>query len=135
MNGLKTENGILRWSDVSWDKRFIDTRKYYPDRGYDEAAEERKAAKYFSEEESRLSITSAQKKGKVTDCGYDAFACCYTALPADRDIQIRADLRITAVPESGVLNDQEAFGIFFRDTMDKDPETGHGLRNRKVRCW
>ena len=129
MNGQKTENGILRWSDVSWDKRFIDTRKYYPDRGYDEAAEERKAAKYFSEEESRLSITSAQKKGKVTDCGYDAFACCYTALPADRDIQIRADLRITAVPESGVLNDQEAFGIFFRDTMDKDPETGHYYSN------
>ena len=129
MNEQEAENRILRWNDVSWKKRFIDTRKYYPDRVYDEATAERKAAKYFSDEESCLRITSEQKKGKVTDCGYDSFVCCYTALPADRDIQIRVDMRITAVPESNALNEQEAFGIFFRDTMDKDPETGHYYSN------
>lgn len=127
MSGEKPENRILRWNDAEWTKRFIDTRIYDPEK--DDAGKEPGSAKYFHEEGSCLRITSPQKSGKVTDCGYDAFVCCYTALPVDRNIQISADIRVTCVPGAGVFNGQEAFGVFLRDTMEKDPQTGHYYSN------
>lgn len=129
MSRQRSENRIQKWNDVDWKRRFINIRKYYPGRVDDEIKAELSAAKYFSEEESYLRIVSTQRKGKVTDCGYDAFVCCYTALPAGYDIHISADIRVTGVPEDTIINEQEAFGIFIRDTMDKDVETGYYYSN------
>ena len=76
------------------------------------------------EKGSQLRIMSTGRAGKVSDCGYDQFRCIYTALPSDTDFLFEADVRVAGfLREPGPTN-REAFGIFIRDTMDRDPLTG-----------
>ena len=129
MSGQRSENRILRWRDAAWYKRSLMIRKYDPASEGNEVTEDGGASELFCEKIRSLRISSEQKKGKVTDCGYDAFVCCYATVPADRNVKISADIRITGVPDNPVLNEQEAWGVFLRDNMEKEPETGHYYSN------
>ena len=62
--------------------------------------------------------------GKVTDCGYDAGACLWISLPADREFSFQAKMTVTRFLEESGVNGQEAFGLFLRDTLAVDPGTG-----------
>ena len=124
------DNTILRWDDISWEKGIIIVRKFRPDRN--EIPEDTRLLqeeKHFSEDEEHLRITSYPGEGKVTDSGYDNFICCYAALPADRAVAFRADISVLKAPDMDKLNGQESFGLFLRDTMDKEPATGYYYSN------
>lgn len=76
----------------------------------------------ISENQLRLLINKG--KGKVTDCGYDSMGCIYSRIPAGSDFIFEADMVTKQFLHEPGPSNQEAFGIFIRDTMDPDPETG-----------
>ena len=83
-----------------------------------------KLSRAVQEQKNKYILSLDKRTGKVTDCGYDNIVCLFTKLPANRDFIFEADIEINCfLREYGATN-QEAFGIFIRDTMDKDSETG-----------
>ncbi len=68
-------------------------------------------------------------RGKISDAGYDQALCSCIALPADRDLTVRAVFRITARGSRKALTLQEGAGVFLRDTMRPDPATGFPYAN------
>ncbi len=130
MTEHSSDNKILRWNDISWVKDHINVRKFRPDRVEEsEVVKKQLAEHFFAEDDEHFRIISFPGKGKVTDSGYDMFVCLYTALPAERDITFRADVLVAKAPDMDKLNGQESFGLFFRDTMDKEPATGYYYSN------
>ncbi|MBQ6621283.1 MAG: right-handed parallel beta-helix repeat-containing protein [Mogibacterium sp.] len=80
-----------------------------------------------SEGELRLGMKAGA--GKISDAGYDQVACWYTRIPADSDVEFTARIRVDAFLKDGAATYQEGFGLFLRDTMDNDPETGYPYAN------
>lgn len=78
---------------------------------------------------SILYIGPESGRGKVSDAGYDLFSCCYTKFPVSTDICITALVRVYSFPRPEGMTGQEGFGLFFRDTMEADSETGYPYSN------
>lgn len=74
-----------------------------------------------------IRVSMVPGAGKVTDSGYDQFACCAAEVPAGYDVRISAEIK--AVISGGGNSNQEAWGIFIRDTLARDPETGYPYSN------
>ena len=74
-----------------------------------------------------IRVSMVPGAGKVTDTGYDQFACCAAEVPAGYDVRISAEIK--AVISGGGNSNQEAWGIFIRDTLARDPETGYPYSN------
>lgn len=96
----------------------------YGDAEHDVNADTSSAVMLSKKEKKADSFRLETKNGKITDAGYDQFRALYTSVPADKDFTIKAKIRITSFPEPEQVNGQEGFGVFIRDTMKPDPETG-----------
>ncbi len=101
---------------------------YKPEHGHSALSRRKKNAALSSEvvqeHDNRFRLAAAAKNGKVTDCGFDQMACVYTRLPADRDFIFEADILAKRFLFEPAPSGAEAFGIFIRDTMEQEPETG-----------
>ncbi len=85
---------------------------------------DRNLAAMVKSDPHRAGICVPAGVGKVTDCGYDAGACLWISLPADREFSFQAELTVTRFLDERSVNCQEAFGLFLRDTLAVDPGTG-----------
>ncbi len=120
--------GRYAYKDLKWHHEYLrpvstDGRRHHPLKALTVSA------RAHAPEDTEGSFRISARTGKVTDCGYDQIVCLYTEVPADYDFSFRA--RVTAETYLPAANPtfQEAFGLFLRDTMEKDGETGYPYSN------
>ncbi len=83
----------------------------------------------LTQKHQSLILTSQVGAGKVTDCGYDQFESIYTQIRSSCDFVLEADIQVNSFLLPDRTTYQEGFGLFIRDTMDLDPETGYPYSN------
>lgn len=79
--------------------------------------------------EAEAAFAMARGRGKVTDAGADRFSCLYTRIPAGFDLRAEAEIEVHAFLRAPGPTNRESFGMFLRDTMEPDPETGEYYAN------
>ena len=127
--------GNYRFTDMKWDSKYIVSTVFHSENEAQVSDKSiRKKIKSFLHRKHSLltnpvSLSTAVGKGKITDCGYDQFECIYTEIPTDCDLAFSADIIVHSFLEPGHITYQEGFGLFLRDTMDLDPETGYPYSN------
>lgn len=84
---------------------------------------------FMEVDEHRIRLRMKESDGKITDSGHDQIVCCFTAIPAHQDLDVRAKLQVNAFLEHGVPNFQEGFGLFLRDSVGLDRQTGYAYSN------
>ena len=126
MRGVLRKNKKYRWSDLTWTSTALFPRKINDEGGTRRKLRDSRpeSPKEIAANDHRIVISSTSGKGKVTDCGYDSMVACYTRIPAGFDITMQADVAVEAFFRNDSANGQEAFGLFLRDTMKAEPETG-----------
>lgn len=77
-----------------------------------------------TEEDGEIRLGGHPYAAKVTDCGYDNLVCVCTSLPADSDFVLEAELTVRRFLREPGPSGQEAFGMFIRDTLEKERNTG-----------
>lgn len=121
----------MRWKDLNWEYGYLS-----PDITDSKSTEKFGKDNKLYEETRKQIIVNGRHFGKVTDCGYDAFACCYAAIPFSYEIEVEVDLIVRSFPSREELTGQEAFGLFLRDTMEAEPLTGYCYSNMAaVGAW
>ena len=110
-----------RFADLQWEEGFLDPRRVGVDR--------KPADRIIQCRNGVLHIRMPAGMGKTTDCGYDQMVCYYTRIPAQYDVIFRADVWVYDFMRCGIPTFQEGFGLFLRDVMENDPETGYPYSN------
>ena len=117
----------IRGSDINWTKSLMIPTVLQKNPRSQLSWERKKSAKLaqtVQELDDGFHLSADPELGKVTDCGYDAMACIFTKIPSGSNFIFEADIIAeNFIQEPGPVN-QEAFGLFIRDTMDRDSETG-----------
>ncbi len=117
----------LYWTQIKWEKKLLQPIQYDGTPGL----LQKKLRMYrtqrkrvFLEDKNLIRIRMYHERSKVTDCGEDEAACWFTRLRTDRDFLFEADVEISAFLSASGPSNREAFGIFIRDTMERDACTG-----------
>ncbi len=123
--------GQFSYTDLEWERVCLDPCKY---RDKKEVRSRQNSPMNTSlcrmeEDGERLYLAMQEGTGKVTDCGYDQFAAWFTRLPAGTDLVFSARVTVTSFLADGPATGQEGFGLFLRDTMELDGETGFPYSN------
>ncbi|MCR4621595.1 MAG: right-handed parallel beta-helix repeat-containing protein [Clostridiales bacterium] len=138
MNGSRKKQpspGIYRFEDLSWKKERLARTSF---RSKQEAHSLKRSIKHsvmsvLRRRQDRfispVLLSTADGGGKITDCGYDMFDCLFTKIPCSCDMVFSADISVCSFLEPGHITYQEGFGLFLRDTMELDPETGFPYSN------
>ncbi len=121
--GSKGFPGIYRYWELPWVRRNLRPVKYASLE--DVEIKKRESAHVVPEEEGELAFLGLEScTGKITDAGYDQMLCQYFRLPSNRDLRFSAILRVDRYPETRARTGQEGGGLFFRDNMELDRNTG-----------
>ena len=115
------------FADLQWETGFLSPHRFGEDTK--EMGSVPPAERFINCRDGILHIRMPEGKGKTTDCGYDQMACFYTRIPAKYDVVFRADVWVYEFMKSGFPTFQEGFGLFLRDVMEKDSETGYPYSN------
>ena len=141
MIGRKPKECLFR--DLKWEMAYLHPVVYRSEEDRKKKRRSSVADREKAGEEwdgSLLYIGPESGRGKISDAGYDLFSCCYTRFPASTDICISAAVRVSSFPRPEGTTGQESFGLFLRDTMAADPETGYPYSNMAavggwLGCW
>lgn len=113
------------FSKLDWTLDKMRTYRYELSQDGEVQTEISEAGQILSKDEKKQSsIRIESRAGKVTDAGYDQFRALYTAIPGHRSFTLKARIRVNSFRGEGPSDGQEGFGIFVRDTMKPDPQTG-----------
>ncbi|MBO5521878.1 MAG: hypothetical protein J5973_09425, partial [Eubacterium sp.] len=115
------------FADLQWEACFLTPHTFGEDKK--ETSTAPRPDRFIQYRDSILHIRVPEGTGKITDCGYDQITCLYTRIPAKYDVIFRADVWVYEFMKSGFPTFQEGFGLFLRDTMETDPETGYLYSN------
>ena len=122
------KTGSFRYSEIPWVSKYLRPLIYSC---YDDLLNKQplQAEPVPDDETGSLLLAAPESRGKITDAGYDQMKCHYIKIPADRDVFLTAVIRVVSLPETGKLTGQEGGGLFIRDTMDSDAQTGFPYSN------
>ena len=122
---------LLAFGDLTWRKEYLSPFQYRcgkSRRAPENRIDRSDAYRTMEEEENVLRLGMSPGMGKITDAGYDQIVCFYARIPGARNVTFSATVRVESFPEDG-LTLQEGFGLFLRDTVKRDAETGYPYSN------
>ena len=111
------------WNKFLWKKTVLTPRAAGHSLKKRRARKER-FARWIQEDGEQCRIRMPEDAGKITDAGYDVLSCVYAKIHPRYDFTIEADITVRQFLHEPGPNNQEGFGLFFRETMKKHPTFG-----------
>ena len=81
-------------------------------------------SRYIHEDRTGCRICMPEKQGKITDAGYDGLSCICTKISAGYDFAVEADVTVHRFLDLPGPNNQEGFGLFLRENIERHPSVG-----------
>ena len=111
------------WDDLKWTRsvlmhgmRTLPWKSWWKRR--------KKVSRYIHEDRAGCRICMPANKGKITDAGYDELSCICAKISAGYDFVVEADVTVHRFLDLPGPNNQEGFGLFLRENIERHPSVG-----------
>ncbi len=122
----------LSYNDLEWKAVMLEPRRYTLRDGVPVSLQRQDHSVFRAERDTggnTAVIGMPAGTGKISDAGYDQMICLAARIPVYEDVVFHGTVRILRYTPEDERNGQEGIGLFFRDTVAPDPQSGYPYSN------